>query len=312
MHDLEHYFRAVSPNRIVALQANWLRSRRDGFAAEIVVTVPTSSVLPAFHPSCEPPPKGPCGGERLGLIRSGEDQKRPNPAAFYWHLYRGSASVPVKTLKRLVARPHACARAAGSLKWRPYRHPKAVRTCACASPSMSPTFRRTPERFCGSAPASASRPISSSRPASPHRPRLPPRRNGLPRRRRDHAAPIVAKFRGLAAAASGHRLLLFTTAASRLLSGFPLPGGRYPAVRTRIGGSAGNGPRRGRCRVFNPDAARPALSQRRGRRGDGGWRGAAGRPAGWLFQHTVTATRPSPRQGDRLRRQTSAGSLCRL
>ena len=31
-----------------------------------------------------------------------------------------------------------------------------------------------------------------------HRPRLPPRRNGLPRCRRDHAASIVAKFRGLA------------------------------------------------------------------------------------------------------------------
>ena len=35
----------------------------------------------------------------------------------------------------------------------------------CRSPSTSPTSRRIPERFCGSAPASASRRTSSSRPA---------------------------------------------------------------------------------------------------------------------------------------------------
>src|SRR5271167_1214642 len=96
MHGLEHYLCAASSVRIAVMKTNWLRSRREGFAAEIVVTVPTSSVLPAFHPGCEPPPRGPCGGERFARIRSGGDQRRPIPAAFYWHPYRESASLPVK------------------------------------------------------------------------------------------------------------------------------------------------------------------------------------------------------------------------
>jgi len=94
MRDLKHHLSAAWPVRIAVMKTNGSMSRREGFAAEIAVTVPTSSVLPAFHPSCEPPPRGPCGGERFGLIRSGGDQKRPNPAAFYWHPYRESASLP--------------------------------------------------------------------------------------------------------------------------------------------------------------------------------------------------------------------------
>ena len=76
--------------------------------------------------------------------RPGEGRRRRNPAAFYWHPCRESASVP----RALTASSAETSEA------------------PCASPSISPTSRRIPEPFCGFAPASGSRRTSSSRPGS--------------------------------------------------------------------------------------------------------------------------------------------------
>ena len=68
----------------------------------------------------------------------------------------------------------------------------------CRSRFSSPTSPRTPERFCGSAPAWTWPPILSSRPAFRPRPELPPGRNGLPRPGQPDPPQLLVEIRAMA------------------------------------------------------------------------------------------------------------------
>ena len=149
------------------------------------------------------------------------------------------------------------------------------RICTCASPSTNPISRRTPERFCACAPASASRRISSSRLA--FRPPIAP--SAAPAWTISTPSTIVrhrswpefeAWRRG-----ERHRLVLFTTAASLSYLDY-----RYSADDVLLFGRESAGvPEEvhagGRRAPRDSHAARPALAQCRDRRRHGRRRGAA-------------------------------------
>ena len=151
---------------------------------------------------------------------------------------------------------------------------------------MSPTFRRTPERFCGSAPASASRPISSSRPVSPSptAPSAAPEwTTSTPSRSRGTDRGKVSRpgaaARATACCCSPPLLPspIWISATGRTISccsdanrracrkrSTPRP---MPALRSRCAPA---------CVLSTSRSPRPWPLAKR-----------CGRPAGWLFQHTV-------------------------
>ncbi len=173
------------------------QSRRVGSAVEIAVTVSTlftscrSTSRAADRPfSC--PARQRSRGRRTSrwMVRShrpGEGRKRRNPAGFYWHPCRFSASVASPPRRagahRRKARansiddaPMACDRSLSARYSAEHRdHPAAVRL-----PRHRGAHRRT-------------------RRISDLRPRLPPRRHGLSRCRRARPAQLLAGFRGVAA-----------------------------------------------------------------------------------------------------------------
>ena len=146
------------------------KSRREGSAAEIVVTVSILVRLAGgLHPRCEPPTLSassrPRETEGAGpaadcsvRFQPGGDQKQRNPAAVYWHPYRRSASMPTNAAARL------------------QQPPCKAQTAPCALPSINRISRRTPGRFCACAPASALKRTSWAGWLSHLRPRVPPRR----------------------------------------------------------------------------------------------------------------------------------------
>ena len=103
------------------------------------------------------------------LIRPGGDQKRRNPARFI-----GTLTARVQVCHRNIPKPCRAAQerppgqsAGGPICFgRRTRVPHLSTSSPCTSPSMNPTSRRIPERFCASALVSESRPILSSRPGS--------------------------------------------------------------------------------------------------------------------------------------------------
>ena len=120
--------------------------------------------------------------------RPGEGRKRRNPAGFYWHPCRESARVASPA-------PSAVTNA---------------RMTACASPSISPTSRRTPAPFCGFAPAWESRRTLFTGRVPDLGSRLPPRRNGLSRCRRVGPAHARGRHSRRGGGPRSHRLVLFT------------------------------------------------------------------------------------------------------
>ena len=154
-----------------------------------------------------------------------------------------------------------------------------------ASPSMSPTSRRTPERCCACARASASKPILSSRPGSPP----PTARFAAPvwtisMPSSSCGMPSWREFDGLAAAAASSPGPVHDRSQPVLLR-LPLCGRRHFAVRPRNRGRAARRPRRRRRPAGHPDAAGLALAQRRGCRRHGRRRSAT---ADWGNANSVT------------------------
>ena len=129
----------------------------------------------SLHPRRGPPLKRSISRRKGRLIRPGGDQKRRNPAAFYWHPYRASASVRSHGARKAGPDLHRSPPGSGfalarglNPAFEPHNAPRFLdRPTPCASLSTSPIFRRTPEQFCACAPVSASRPILSSRPDFP-------------------------------------------------------------------------------------------------------------------------------------------------
>src|SRR6202162_1274209 len=77
---------AAAPTASAAPVAMYRKSRREGSAAEIVVTRLTLFRLAGHTPSAlRTAPGRSVRRRRARLIRPGGDQRRRNPAAFYWH-----------------------------------------------------------------------------------------------------------------------------------------------------------------------------------------------------------------------------------
>ena len=252
--------RATLPYRTV--EANRQGPRREGAAAEIAVTVPPSSVLPAAPSALRTAPgrsvrrRKARSSSDLGEIRgdqSGAVLLAPLPQECKCAIEGGGKAGAAGFGRPCRAQPRPENHAAGT---RRHRSESAHAHC----PLRSPISRRTPERFCGCAPASASRPTSSSRRVSRPRDRAF-RRAGM-----DYldAVTIVRhrRWRDFEAWRRGnpHRLVLFTTAATLSYLDLPLSAGRRAAVRPRIGGRAGRGPRRSR-RACCHSARAPACAR---------------------------------------------------
>jgi hypothetical protein len=94
-----------------------------------------------------------------------------NPARFYWHPYRDSASVPTRCAKRHGRRANSSV-FARSESGNGKRAGLTDELIPCGSPFTSPTSRKTPEQFCAYARASALKPTLSNRRVFP-RPIVP-------------------------------------------------------------------------------------------------------------------------------------------
>src|ERR1700722_17886277 len=172
---------AVAPTTSAAPVAMDRKSRREGSAAEIVVTRLTLFRLAGHTPSAlRTAPGRSVRRRRARLIRPGGDQRRRNPAAFYWHPYRESARV--STSAPCNAPPsgagscfgsHFAARESRESAAESNQFPSAAdRSRPCVSPSTNRTFPRTREQSFACVRASASKRTSSNLQAS-RRPTAP-------------------------------------------------------------------------------------------------------------------------------------------
>ena len=197
--------------------------------------VVTSIRLPSCRsarPRCGPPDARGAPRRRAGRPPSGpgEGRGRHDPAAFYWHPCRESASPLARSMTLRLHKPFA--NAAFSAR----------RRCGTSHlgrhadrPLSSPIFPRIPARFCGSPPASASRRISIEPAGFPTTDRAF-RRAGM-----DYLDQVTIVRHASWAAfeawrrGSNARLVLFTTRAASVLSRpFEFRRGRCAAVRPRI------------------------------------------------------------------------------
>ncbi len=122
----------------------------------------------------------------------------------------------------------------------------AAAIAACRSHFSSPTFRRTPERFCACAPAWIWRPTSSSPPAFRCRTGCSAGPAWTISTMSRSSATTPGRNSRNGARQAGYRLLLFTTKATSSYLDHRYDRGRHPAVRARNRGRSRGGHGRGR------------------------------------------------------------------